>query len=444
MANVVLVGAQWGDEGKAKVTDLLSKNADVIVRVQGGCNAGHTVVVDDNTFKFHLIPSGILYKDKICIIGAGTVINPEVLSKELEALQKKNIDINNLYISPKAHITLPFHLDFDKGNEAQMGKKKIGTTHRGIGPTYSDKYSRIGIRVEDFTEPKILVEKLEWLVPVKNSILKDIYDMDTYTVDEIYSYCMKYKDIFTKHMADTGLLLNNALKNKQNILFEGAQGTMLDIDHGTYPFVTSSNSTAGGACTGAGLGPSYMDRVIGISKAYVTRVGSGPFITELEDEVGKKIQDIGVEFGTTTGRARRCGWFDALVAKYAIQLNSMDCMAITKLDVFDTFEEIKVCVSYRDKRNQNIYDHYPSSSHLVKYLEPVYETFPGWNKSISDARSFDDLPANAKKYLNRLEEIIGIPIAIVGVGPNRDQTIVIEDPIHGPKRELLTKVKIKN
>ncbi|MEW5822539.1 MAG: adenylosuccinate synthase [Cyanobacteriota bacterium] len=440
MANVVLVGAQWGDEGKAKVTDLLSKNADLIVRVQGGCNAGHTVVVNDNTFKFHLIPSGILYGDKICIIGAGTVINPEVLNKELESLKEKNISVNRLYISPKAHVTLPFHIDFDKGNETKAGKRKIGTTHRGIGPTYSDKYARIGLRVEDFTEPRILVEKLEWLMPLKNALLKDIYGMSTYTVDEIYNYCMKYRFIFEKHMSDVTYLLQKAVNNKQNILFEGAQGTMLDIDHGTYPYVTSSNSSAGGACTGAGLGPSYIDRVIGVSKAYVTRVGEGPFATELNDETGKAIQDIGHEFGTTTGRARRCGWFDALVANYAVFLNSLDCMAITKLDVFDSFDEIKLCVAYRDKRNNTLYDYYPCSSHLLKYLEPVYETYPGWKTSIQNCRSFDELPENAKKYLKRIEELIGIPVAIVGVGPNRDQTIVIEDPIHGPKRELLTKV----
>lgn len=440
MANVVLVGAQWGDEGKAKVTDLLAKNAEVIVRVQGGCNAGHTVVVDDNVFKFHLIPSGILYGDKKCIIGAGTVINPEVLNKELVSLKEKNIAVNNLFISPKAHVTLPFHIDFDKGNELQMGKNKIGTTHRGIGPTYADKYSRIGIRVEDFTEPKILVEKLEWLVPVKNALLKNIYNMNTYTVDEIYNFCMKYRDMFEKHIADTDYIVSRAIEEKKNILFEGAQGTMLDIDHGTYPFVTSSNPISGGACTGGGVGPSYIDRVIGISKAYITRVGEGPFATELDNETGKKIQDIGHEFGTTTGRPRRCGWFDAVVARYAVLLNSLDCMAITKIDIFDTFDEVKVCVAYKDKRNGKVYNHYPSNSHIIKYLEPIYEIMPGWNASCSDARSFNELPENAKKYLNKLEDLIGIPIAVVGVGPNRDQTIVIEDPIHGPKRELLTKV----
>lgn len=440
MANVVLVGAQWGDEGKAKVTDLLSKNADVVIRVQGGCNAGHTVVVDDVTFKFHLIPSGVLYGDKTCIVGDGTVINPEVLNKELTDLKQKGIKTDKLFISPKAHVTLPFHIDFDKGNESMMGKKKIGTTHRGIGPTYADKYSRIGIRVEDFTEPKILVEKLEWLVPIKNAVLNKIYEVPGYTVDEIYAYCMEYRQMFEEHMADTAYLISQALKEKKNILFEGAQGTMLDIDHGTYPFVTSSNPISGGACTGSGIGPSYIDRVIGISKAYITRVGEGPFVTELEDETGKRIQDVGAEFGTTTGRARRCGWFDSIVAKYAVQLNSLDCMAITKLDVFDDFDEIKVCVAYRDKRDKTLYDHYPANSHLIKYLEPVYETFPGWKTPCSDARQFDELPENAKKYLKKIEQLIGVPIAIVSVGPNRDQTIVIEDPIHGPKRELLTKI----
>jgi adenylosuccinate synthase len=440
LANVVLVGAQWGDEGKAKVTDLLSKNANIVVRMQGGCNAGHTVVVDGTTFKFHLIPSGILYGDKTCIIGDGTVINPEVLAKEIQDLKNKNINLSNLFISPKAHVTLPYHIDFDRGNEKLLGKNKIGTTHKGIGPTYADKYLRIGIRVEDFSEPVVLREKLERVVPLKNTLLKNLYGFETYSVDELYEFCLKYQSMFDEYMADTAYLLSCALKKKENILFEGAQGTMLDIDHGTYPYVTSSNSISGGACTGAGIGPSYIDRVIGISKAYITRVGEGPFATEQQNEYGEKIQKIGAEFGTTTGRPRRCGWFDAVVARYAVQLNSIDCMAITKLDVFDDFDQIKVCVAYRDTRDNTLYEMYPSSSHTIKYIEPVYETFPGWKTDTSSARDFEDLPENAKKYLNKIEEIIGVPIAIVSVGANRDQTIVIEDPIHGPKRELLTKV----
>lgn len=440
MANVILVGAQWGDEGKAKVTDLLSKSADVIVRTQGGCNAGHTVVVDGTTFKFHLIPSGILYKNKVCIIGDGTVINPEALSEEINDLKAKNISLDNLFISPKAHVTMPYHIDFDKGNELLRGNKKIGTTHKGIGPTYADKYSRIGIRVEDFTEPDALREKLEWITPRKNTLLKHLYDLPTYSVDELFNYCLSYRDMFETYLEDTAHLLYNALQKKQNILFEGAQGTMLDIDHGTYPFVTSSSPIAGGACTGAGIGPSYIDRVIGISKAYLTRVGEGPFITELLDETGSKIQQIGAEFGTTTGRPRRCGWFDAVIAKYAVQLNSLDCMAITKLDVFDSFDEIKICVAYRHKLNNDLYEIYPANTRLIKHLEPVYETLPGWKTTTSNAKHFDDLPENAQRYLNKIQELIDIPIAIVSVGANRDQTILIEDPIHGPKRELLTNV----
>jgi len=440
LANVVLIGAQWGDEGKAKVTDLLSKNADVVVRMQGGCNAGHTVVVDGVKFKFHLIPSGILYKNKTCIIADGTVINPDVLKEEINDLKNKGISLDNLFISPKAHITLPYHIDFDMGNEKLLGKKKIGTTHKGIGPTYADKYSRTGIRVEDFSEPKVLREKLEWIVPVKNTLLTNLYGMKSYTVDELFDWCMNYQDMFRQYMSDTAYLLSCALKKRENILFEGAQGTMLDIDHGTYPFVTSSNSISGGACTGAGIGPSYIDRVIGISKAYITRVGEGPFLTELSDETGMKIQEIGAEFGTTTGRPRRCGWFDATVSRYAVQLNSIDCMAITKLDVFDSFKEIKVCVAYRDTRDDTLYSMYPSSSHTLKYVVPVYETFAGWQTDTSNVKHFEELPENAKKYLNKIEELIGVPIAIVSIGANRDQTIVIEDPIHGPKRELLTKV----
>lgn len=440
MSNVIIVGAQWGDEGKAKVTDLLSKDADLVVRVQGGCNAGHTVVVNDVKFKFHLIPSGILYKDKYCMIGDGTVINPEVLEAEINGLKEKNISLDNLFISSKAHVTLPYHIDFDKGNEQIKGDNKIGTTHRGIGPTYADKYSRVGIRVEDFTEPEIIRAKLEAILPVKNLMLQSMFNMKPYTVEELYNYCMKYREMFLRHITDSAEIMHLAMRNKQSILFEGAQGTMLDIDHGTYPFVTSSNSTSGGACTGIGVGPGCIDQVIGISKAYVTRVGSGPFLTEALDEDGERIQQIGAEFGTTTGRARRCGWFDAVVAKYAVQVNGITSMAITKLDVFDTFDKIKICVAYRDKRDKTLYTLYPSNTHLIQHLEPVYETMPGWKTWTSSCRTYESLPENAKKYLDKLEELMGIPISIVGVGANREETIIIEDRVCASKRELLTKV----
>ncbi|MDD3013144.1 MAG: adenylosuccinate synthase [Candidatus Gastranaerophilales bacterium] len=440
MANVVVVGAQWGDEGKAKITDLLSEYAEVIIRYQGGCNAGHTVVANGETYKFHLIPSGILYHGKICIVGPGTVINPEVLVKELDDLKRRGINTENLCISLLAHITLPYHLDIDASSEKSLGSKKIGTTNRGIGPTYTDKFNRIGIRVEDLLDNEALNDKLDVILPQKNEILEKIYGLKPYTKEEIIAFCNKYAEILSPYIKDTAEIVSSALKKNKTILFEGAQGTMLDIDHGTYPYVTSSSPVAGGACTGSGAGPTVIDRVVGISKAYVTRVGEGPFITELTNEIGKKIQDIGKEFGTTTGRARRCGWLDAVVAKYSVLVNGLTDMAITKLDVLDGFEEIKICIAYKDKRNGKIYNSYPTNIYLHKYLEPVYETMPGWKTNISSTKTFDELPENARKYLKKIEEIIEIPISIISVGANREETIILENPIAAPKRVHLVKI----
>ena len=429
MSNVIVIGAQWGDEGKAKITDLLTDEASLVIRYQGGCNAGHTVVVGDETFKFHLIPSGILYGDKICMIGNGVVIHPEALRKELDGLISRNIDTSKLKISPLAHITMPYHIDIDSSSEKNLGKNKIGTTNKGIGPTYVDKFDRIGIRVEDLFDEEQLSAKLDRAIALKNKQLEGVYGLKHYTKQQLLDYCAKAAEIIKPYLCEDAVyMVSDYLKEGKNILLEGAQGTMLDIDYGTYPYVTSSNPIAGGACTGSGVGPAFVDEAVGISKAYLTRVGEGPFITELNDEYGKKLLEIGHEYGVTTGRPRRCGWFDALVSKYAVMVNGLTSMAITKLDVFDTFDEIKVCVAYKDKRNGKVYDKYVSNINVHKYLEPVYETYPGWKTSTSDVKSFDKLPENARNYIKALEKLIGCKISIVSVGPDRAQTIVLSNP----------------
>ena len=423
MSNTVVVGAQWGDEGKAKITDLLAKNSDLIIRYQGGCNAGHTVVADNKTYKFHLIPSGILYEGKVCFIGAGTVIHPETFEREVNELIEQGIDVKNLKISPLASITMPYHIEVDGYSEDTATKGKIGTTKKGIGPTYTDKVARLGLKIEDLYSPEALSEKLDVILPLKNKTLEKVYGLQPYTKECITALCEKYAQIFKPYVCfDWQELLHSSKKGK-NILFEGAQGVMLDVDYGTYPFVTSSNPIGGGACTGSGYGPTMIDEVIGVSKAYVTRVGEGPFVTELKDETGDKIRNIGHEFGTTTGRPRRTGWFDAVIAKYGVLVGGLTSMALTKIDVFDSFDEIKVCVAYKDTRDGKIYNTYPTNVYMHKYLEPVYETHKGWKTDISGIRKYEDLPENCKKYLARLEEIFEIPISIVSVGPDREQTI---------------------
>lgn len=426
MKNTVVVGAQWGDEGKAKITDLLATKADLIIRYQGGCNAGHTVVVDDKTYKFHLIPSGILYEGKTCFIGAGTVIHPETFLQETKELINEGISLKGLRVSPLASITMPYHIEVDGYNESTAKKGKIGTTKKGIGPTYTDKIGRIGLKIEDLYSQEALSEKLDIILPHKNKILKEIYGLKTYTKEEILILCEKYAEIFKPYVAfDWQNILNNAKKSDKTILFEGAQGIMLDIDYGTYPFVTSSNPIAGGACTGSGFGPKMVEEVIGVSKAYITRVGEGPFATELTDKTGEEIRNIGHEFGTTTGRPRRCGWFDAVVARYGVLVSGLTSMAITKIDVFDNFDEIKICTAYKDTRTGEIYKNYPTNVFIHKYLEPVYESHKGWKCDITKAKTWDELPENAKIYLKRLEELFEIPISIVSVGPDREQTIIL-------------------
>ena len=422
MANKVVVGSQWGDEGKAKITDILAHDADLIIRYQGGCNAGHTVVADNKTFKFHLIPSGILYKGKTCFLGAGTVILPEFFESEVNDLIAEGIDVSGLKISPLASITMPYHTEIDGYSEQTAGKGKIGTTKKGIGPTYTDKAARIGLKVGDLYNLETLNEKLDIILPIKNKMLEKVYGLQPYTKECVLSLCEKYAQIFKPYVCfDWQEMLENS-RNK-TILFEGAQGVMLDVDYGTYPFVTSSNQIGGGAATGSGYGPTMIDEVIGVAKAYVTRVGEGPFVTELTDETGEKIRQIGHEFGVTTGRPRRCGWFDAVIMRYSVLVGGLTSIALTKADVFDTFDEIKVCTAYKDTRNGQIYKNYPTDVFMHKYLEPVYETHKGWKSDISQIREYEKLPENCRKYLERLEELLGVPVSIVSVGPDREQTI---------------------
>ena len=422
MENTVVIGAQWGDEGKAKITDLLAENADLIIRYQGGCNAGHTVVANGKTYKFHLIPSGILYKNTICFIGAGTVIHPESFEREINELSQQGVKFDNLKVSPLATITMPYHIEVDGWSEANSGTGKIGTTKRGIGPTYTDKMSRIAFKVQDLYSLDALNEKIDMILPIKNKTLEKVYGIESYTKDCILSLCEKYAELFRPYVCFEWQDMLNRFKEK-TVLFEGAQGVMLDIDYGTYPFVTSSNPIGGGAATGSGYGPTMIKEVVGVSKAYVTRVGEGPFVTELTDDIGEKIQKIGHEFGVTTGRPRRCGWFDAVIMKYAVLVGGITNVALTKMDVFDTFDEIKICVAYKDCRNDKIYTSYPTDVFIHKYLEPVYEVMPGWKQDLSSIRDYDSLPEKAKDYIAKVEDLIGAPVGIISVGPDREQTI---------------------
>lgn len=435
MANVIVIGAQWGDEGKGKITDLLSQSADVVVRYQGGVNAGHTVVVKKQTFKLHLIPSGILSPDTDCIIGSGTVIDPEVLIEEIDQLEALGVSTKRLFISQKAHVTMPYHRLIDRASEEERGDRKIGTTKRGIGPTYADKAERTGIRVIDLIEPEGLHEQLQWAIEYNNVILEKLYNLPPLNPEDAIAQYLKYAERLRPHVIDSSLKIEEAVKKRHNILFEGAQGTLLDLDHGTYPYVTSSNPIAGGACVGAGVGPTIIDRAIGVAKAYTTRVGEGPFPTELHGEVGEALCDRGAEFGTTTGRRRRCGWFDAVIGRYAARINGLDCLAITKLDVLDELDEIQVCTAY--EIDGQPCHHLPSSARQFAKCKPIYKTLPGWKRSTADCRTLDDLPSQALDYLKFLAELMDVPIAIVSLGASRDQTIVVEDPIHGPKRALL-------
>jgi adenylosuccinate synthase len=424
---IALLGAQWGDEGKGKATDLLGEKVDYVVRYQGGNNAGHTVVIGDQKYALHLLPSGILSPGVIPVIGNGVVIDPSVLFEEIKGLNERGIDTSRLKISTNAHLITPYHRTIDKVSERFLGKSKIGTTGRGIGPAYADKINRIGIRVQDLFDPSILKQKVEGALRDKNQILIKVFNRKGLEVEDVVSEYLGYAELLRPFVTDTSLLLNKALDEGKNILLEGSQGTLLDVDHGTYPFVTSSNPTAGGACTGSGIGPTRISRVIGIVKAYTTRVGSGPFPTELFDEDGEKLRSIGGEVGVTTGRARRCGWYDALIARYAVRVNGLTDLFLTKLDVLTGWEKIPVCVAYEidGKRVEEL----PASQSDFHHARPIYEFLPGWNEDISKAKSLDQLPVNAKAYVKYLEEISRAPISAVGVGPERDQTISVRELI---------------
>lgn len=425
MSTVVLIGAQWGDEGKGKVTDFLAEKADIIVRFQGGNNAGHTVVVDDAEFKLHLIPSGILYPEKLCVIGNGVVIDPQVLLQELASLEERGVPIGQLRISQRAHVIMPYHRLLDAVEEEQKGDAKIGTTKRGIGPTYTDKASRVGIRMVDLVDKEDFPKMLAANVNRKNELFEKMFNTEGFTFEEVLAEYQTYADKLEPMVDDVSVLVHSAIKEGKNVLFEGAQGTLLDLDHGTYPYVTSSHPTAAAACLGTGVGPTAINRVLGIAKAYTTRVGEGPFPTELLDDLGEEIRRNGNEFGTTTGRPRRCGWFDAVILRYAARISGLDSLAITKLDVLSGLPVIKLCSGYRYKGE--IIKEFPASLRELAKCEPVYEEFPGWTEDISNVTKYEDLPANAKRYLERIEELTEVKIAIIGVGVKRTQTIILED-----------------
>ena len=425
MPNIVVVGAQWGDEGKGKVIDLLTPDYHYIVRYQGGHNAGHTVVVGQEKFILHLVPSGILHKDKICIIGNGVVVDPKALIDERAVLNSKGVDTEGrLFVSEQAHVIFPYHRTIDELKEIKKGKLKIGTTKKGIGPCYADKVARSGIRIIDLLNQKVFAEKLRQNLTEKNAILKTLYGFDGFSFDDIYTDYIKYIGIIKGYVADTSLMLNEAMRKKKSIIFEGAQGALLDLDYGTYPFVTSSNTTAGGACTGAGIGPTKINKVIGIVKAYTTRVGEGPFPTEFPGDLMKKIRTKGGEYGATTGRPRRCGWFDAILVKRAIIVNGIKEIVVTKLDVLDELPKIKICTAYRYK--EKIYENFPKDLEALEGCEPIYREYDGWQKDTTNIRSFIKLPRNAKTYLKEIQKLLKTKIVLISVGSERKQTFIFE------------------
>lgn len=419
MSNVVIVGAQWGDEGKGKIIDIMAEKMDIIVRYQGGNNAGHTVVANGNEFVFHLLPSGILHSNKLCLIGHGVVFNPEVFFQEIDDLLEKGIEIENrIFVSPNAHLIMPYHIYIDKIQDKKAG---IGTTARGIGPAYEDKARRGGIRIGDLLDEDILTEKLIHKIEEINCYLQR-WDKH-FNLQELKETCLIYGQKLKKYVADTSLMIYQAMKENKNILFEGAQGTLLDIDYGTYPFVTSSNTTAGGSCTGAGVPPTKIDKIIGISKAYSTRVGSGPFPTELTCDAGEDLRLKGKEYGATTGRPRRCGWFDALAVQYSARVNGLTGLIITKLDVLDDLDKIKICTAYR--YNDELINEFPYSLKVLREAQPIYEELPGWQEEIKHIRKYQDLPENAKRYLERISDLTGLKIEMVSIGEDRQQIITL-------------------
>ncbi len=422
MPATVVVGTQWGDEGKGKLTDLLAGEMDLVVRYQGGHNAGHRIVVDGEDFALQLVPSGILYEHITPVIGNGVVVDPAVLLVELDMLGGKGVDTSRLVVSGNAHLIMPYHQELDRVTERYLGKNALGTTRRGIGPAYADKASRVGLRVQDLLDPKIFREKLDVVIKEKNAVLAKVYNRLPLSADEIADrYLGEYAPRIAPMVADAVGIVHDALDAGRNILMEGAQATFLDLDHGTYPFVTSSNPVAGGACIGTGLGPRHINRVIGIAKAYITRVGAGPFPTELTNDIGDLLVERGHEFGTNTGRQRRCGWFDAVMLRQAVRLNSLSEVALTKLDVMDTFETVKVCVGY--EADGKVYKHHPYHQSILHQATPIYEELPGWLTDLSGITSPDELPKAARNYVEFLSEQIGVPVNLIGVGPGREQIV---------------------
>ncbi len=421
MANKIVVGTQWGDEGKGKITDMLAETADVVVRYGGGNNAGHTVIVGDERFELHLIPSGILYREKINIIGNGVVVDPTAIVEEMEGLSARGISLEQLFISETAHVVMPYHRLVDRLEEERKGEAKIGTTGKGIGPAYTDKVARQGIRMIDLIDPDRFYHKLQDTLSYQNLILEKIYQAEPLKAEELMESLQPDINKLKPHIVNTSLLLEQAEREGKKIFFEGAQGTLLDIDYGTYPYVTSSNPTAGGVCTGAGIGPTLIDDVIGVAKAYLTRVGEGPFPTELTDQTGNLLRENGHEYGVTTGRPRRCGWFDLPILKHARRVNGLTELALTKLDVLTGLKEIKLCVTYH-YRGKTL-EEFPNSLEILSGCQPVYQSLPGWTEDLSAIREYDQLPENAKKYVERLEKLLDIPVKTIGIGPGRKEAI---------------------
>lgn len=422
MSAQVVVGAQWGDEGKGKIIDILASRADVVVRSQGGNNAGHTVETDSAVYKLHLIPSGILYPNTLCLIGCGVVIDPKALLEEIDGLAEKGIDCHNLKIDPRAHVIMPWHIAIDELSELHRGDGDIGTTRRGIGPCYMDKCERSGIRICDLIDAERFALKARAVGAEKNAIITQIYDDIPLHIEKIIAEYIPYGQRLAPYVDDVSVLSHKAIKAGKQVLFEGAQGCLLDLDVGTYPFVTSSNPVSGGACIGTGIGPTYLNEVLGVAKAYTTRVGKGPFPTELTDETGEMIRDRGKEYGTTTGRARRCGWFDSVILRHAVRVNGLTALVVNKMDTLSGIPTLKICTAYR-KKSGEITEDFPCSVEDLEFCEPVYEEMPGFDEDISNCSGFDELPETAKAYIYRLEALMECPIKMVGVGPNRNQNL---------------------
>jgi len=425
MATAMVLGTQWGDEGKGKIVDYLAQKADVVIRSQGGNNAGHTVVADGQSFALRLLPSGILFSEKTCIIGNGVVVNPEVLLEEIDGMVKKGVTISKLEVSTRAHVIMPYHIRIDEEDEKLRGDDKIGTTKNGIGPCYADKINRVGIRIGDLMDRDVFYQKLKTNLELKNRLFATYYNCEGFDFEEIFTKYTVLAERIRPYVKDTEYSANQYIKEGKKVLFEGAQATMLDLDHGTYPFVTSSNPTAGGACVGSGVGPRMMSNIIGVVKAYTTRVGAGPFPAEQSNKIGEYLRETGHEFGTVTGRSRRCGWFDSVVVRYAAMLNSLDYLAITRLDILDGLDTINICKGYMYKGIE--LKEYPESLNILQDVEPVYEELPGWKTDISGCKSYDELPENARYYVERISQLVRVPLGIVSVGPDRSQTIVLHD-----------------